>query len=167
MLGLHAAETATDISFTGKLVIGSPEHRCAAQWKRLGYRIIANDDAALGQATSVRLAAAHAIEAGASALCIMLADMPFVTLGHLDKLIAKFTESGSTVASARQGQAMPPAIFSADALRSLTDLEGDSGARRQLTDARLVPGEDPVLIDIDSAEDLVRANIIYSQINGS
>lgn len=164
MLGLHTAGTAADISFADKLVIGSPEHRCAAEWRRLGYQIIPNDDAALGLATSVRLAAAHAIKAGASALCIMLADMPFVTRGHLEKLITAFAISGGTVASARQGQAMPPAIFSAYVLQSLANLEGDSGARRLLADAQLVAGDDHLLMDIDTAEDLAQANIIYNQI---
>lgn len=165
MLGLHAAGTTADMPFVDKMVIGSPEHGCAAQWSDLGYQIIANDDAALGQATSVGLAAVHAIKAGAGALCIMLADMPFVTREHIDELIAAFAQSGGTVASARGGQAMPPAIFPSSAFQSLTVLEGDSGARRLLADARLIAGDDPVLMDIDSAEDLAQANIIYDQIS--
>jgi molybdenum cofactor cytidylyltransferase len=163
MLGLHAAETGAAMSFSHKLVIASPEHDCAGQWSNLGYRVITNEQAALGQATSVRLAAAHAIEAGASALCIMLADMPFVTRDHIDRLIATFEQSGGTVASARNGQAMPPAIFSVDAMESLLALEGDSGARTLLSEARLVVGDDPLLIDIDTPEDLARANILYNQ----
>jgi molybdenum cofactor cytidylyltransferase len=162
MLGLHAAETGAAMSFSHKLVIASP-HGSAEQWSNLGYRVIANQDAALGQATSVRLAATHAIDAGASALCILLADMPFVTCDHLGRLIAAFEQSGGTVASARDGQAMPPAIFSIDALESLLALEGDSGARSLLADARLVVGDDPVLIDIDTAENLAQANILYNQ----
>mgnify|MGYP003676400663 CR=1 FL=1 len=163
MLGLHAAETGAAMSFSHKLAIASPEHDCAEQWSNLGYRVITNEDAAQGQATSVQLAAAHAIEAGASALCIMLADMPFVTRDHIDRLIAVFEQSGSTVASARSGQAMPPAIFSVDAMESLLALEGDSGARTLLAEARLVSSEDPVLMDIDTAEDLAQANILYNQ----
>lgn len=166
MLGLHAAETVANMPFARKLVIGSPKHDCAAQWSALGYRIIANEDAALGQATSVRLAAAHAIETGATALCIMLADMPFVTRDHVGRLIAAFEQSGSTrtVASARGGQPMPPAIFAADVLPSLITLEGDSGARRLLADARLIAGDDHLLIDIDTEEDLAQANIMWSSL---
>lgn len=164
MLGLHAAATGAEIAFSQKLVIASPEHGCSAQWRALGYRIIANEDAAHGQATSVRLAAAHALEGGASALCIMLADMPFVTREHVDRLIAAFERSGGTVASARGGQAMPPAIFDIGALASLTTLQGDSGARALLANARLVAGDDPALMDIDTVEDLAQANMIYKQI---
>jgi len=163
MLGLHAAETGAAMSFSHKLVIASPEHDWAGQWSNLGYRVIANEDGALGQATSVRLAAAHAIEAGASALCILLADMPFVTRDHIDRLIAAFEQSGGTVASARNGQAMPPAIFSFDALERLMALEGDSGARTLLAEAHLVAGADPILMDIDTMEDLAHANILYNQ----
>jgi len=163
MLGLHAAETGVTMAFSHKLVIASPQHDCAEQWSDLGYRVIANEQAALGQATSVRLAAAHAIEAGARALCIMLADMPFVTRDHITKLLTAFEQSGGTVASARDGQAMPPAIFSVDALESLLALEGDSGARTLLAEARLVSSEDPLLMDIDTMEDLAQANILYNQ----
>ena len=158
MLGLHAAETGSDIPFAEKLVIASPEHECAARWRELGYRVIANEDAAQGQASSVRLAAAHALRSGAGALCILLADMPFVTRDHLDRLIAAFAESGGTVASVRDGQAMPPAIFPVGAFQSLIALAGDSGARKLLAEAMLVAGKDPVLVDIDTQADLAHAN---------
>ena len=166
MLGLHAAETGADLPFAHKLVIGSPEHGCAEQWRELGYQIIANEDAALGQATSVRLAASHAIDTGATALCIMLADMPFVTRDHLGKLIETFKQSGrtSTVASSHGGQAMPPAIFPSAARKRLMELEGDAGARRLLADARLVTGDDHMLMDIDTEEDLAQANRIFDKI---
>lgn len=164
MLGLHAAEVGAAMPFAHKLVIGSPAHHCAAQWRDLGYQVIANQDAALGQASSVRLAAAHAINSGASALCIMLADMPFITRDHIGRLIAAFEQSGGTVASARHGQAMPPAIFAVDALPSLTALEGDAGARGLLADARLVAAADPILMDIDTGQDLAKARIIYDQL---
>jgi len=160
MLGLHAAGTGAGMPFSQKLVIASPEHDCAAQWRELGYRVIANEDANQGQATSVRLAAAHAVEAGASALCIMLADMPFVTSDHLARLIKTFEQAGETktAASARSGQAMPPAIFPSAALDSLLELNGDTGARILLKDALLVTGSHRLLMDIDTPDDLAEAN---------
>ena len=164
MLGLHAAETGTRLPLAQKLVIGSPDHDCAPQWFALGYRIIANEDAASGQGTSVRLAAAQAIRSGARALCIILADMPFITGDHLGRLIATFEQSNGTriIASARSGQAMPPAIFPADALEQLVALDGDSGARRLLANAELVGADDPILLDIDTETDLADANILLN-----
>ena len=166
MLGLHAAQAAADLPFSQKLVIASPHPDCAAGWRDLGYRVVANPDAARGQATSVRLAAAHAIEAGASALCIMLADMPFVTRDHLSRLIEAFEQSGrtSTVASSCNGQAMPPAIFPPGALKGLIELDGDAGARAMLAEARLVAGDDQMLMDIDTEKDLSQANLIFEKI---
>lgn len=158
MLGLHAAEMAAAMPFAEKLVIGSPDHDCASKWRDLGYQIIPNDAAEQGQATSVRLAADHAIKSGARGLCIMLADMPFVTRDHLGNLVADFARYGGIVASARDGHAMPPAIFSSDDLKSLTKLQGDAGARGLLSDARLVAPDDNLLMDIDTAEDLARAH---------
>lgn len=165
MLGLHAAESGADMPFAHKLVIASPERGCVEEWRQLGYQPITNADAAQGQATSVRLAAVHAIDRGATALCIMLADMPFVTRDHLGQLIDAFEQSAhqSTVASSRGGQAMPPAIFPSGALQSLMELEGDSGARGLLSDAYLVAGDDQMLIDIDTDEDLAQANLIFNK----
>ncbi|AMO73111.1 hypothetical protein AZE99_15740 [Sphingorhabdus sp. M41] len=167
MLGLHAAETAAEMPFSQKLVISSPDHPCSAQWTALGFQVIANEDAAKGQATSVRLAATHAIEAGAKALCIMLADMPFVTPDHIGKLIEGFAQAGSTrtVASGRNGQTMPPAIFPSGSLERLIGLTGDSGARKLLGDALLTTGGDQLLMDIDTPEDLAEANRNFRQIN--
>jgi len=164
MLGLHAAATGAETGFSEKLVIASPDHPCAAQWSALGYRIIANEDAGQGQASSVRLAAAQAIETGARALCILLADMPFVTREHIDRLMAAFEQSGGTVASARNGQAMPPAVFPAGRLAALLALDGDSGARTLLAEAGQVAGDDHLLMDVDTVADLARANEIYRKI---
>ncbi len=165
MLGLHAAEACSDIAFIRKLVIGSPAHDCANGWQARGFEVVNNIKAAEGQATSVRLAAEHAIGAGVRALCIMLADMPFVTQNHIEALIAAFEQSDGAhpVASSRRGQAMPPAIFPAAALDRLIALEGDTGARGLLAAARLVPGNDSLLMDIDSEDDLARANDICQQ----
>jgi molybdenum cofactor cytidylyltransferase len=165
MLGLYAADAASDLPFVRKLVIGSPAHDCAPQWGALGYQMIANEAAAQGQATSVRLAAAQAIASGFSALCIMLADMPFVTNGHIGRLIAAFEQEGGTrtIASARHEQPMPPAIFPSGALETLLDLTGDAGARKLLGDALLIAGSDQLLTDIDTPEDLADANRNFKQ----
>lgn len=159
-LGLHAAEAAANMPFSRKLVIAPPDHICAASWRDLGYELIDNPDAALGQSTSVRIAARHAVQTGASALCIMLADMPFVTDSHLGNLIARFKQAGEkgTVASSRSGQPMPPAIFPTGALDKLLKLQGDTGARMLLADALPVAGSDQLLMDIDTADDLAEAN---------
>lgn len=162
-LGLHGAAAAADMPFSHRLVIASPDHICAAGWRAMGYQPIANADAADGQSTSVRLAARQAVQAGASALCIMLADMPFVTSGHLGNLIERFDQAGETrtVASARSGQAMPPAIFPSGALDNLLKLRGDAGARMLLADALLVAGSDQLLMDIDTTDDLAEANRLF------
>ncbi|NRD90006.1 nucleotidyltransferase family protein [Sphingopyxis sp. BSNA05] len=166
MLGLHAAATGAEMGFVGKLVIGTRDHVCAAGWRDMGYEVLDNDKAAQGQATSVRLAAACAIDAGASSLCIMLADMPFVTRDHIGKLVEAFdqTDGTRTVASARGKQPMPPAIFPTDALAELLQLQGDTGARKLLRDAILVAGSDRLLTDIDTPDDLAEADQYFRQV---
>jgi CTP:molybdopterin cytidylyltransferase MocA len=45
------------------------------------------------------------------------------------------------------------------------ELEGDAGARRLLTDAHLVAGDDHMLMDIDTEDDLARANLTFDKIS--
>ena len=80
-----------------------------------------------------------------------LGDMPFVTEAHLRALLAA---DGDMAASALDGQAMPPALFSRTRAQALLGLEGDRGAGRLLADATLVPGDAALLADIDRPSDL-------------
>ncbi|OAO04070.1 hypothetical protein A8B75_08370 [Sphingomonadales bacterium EhC05] len=164
-LGLHAATTWAEFPFMRKLVIASPDHPCAQGWRDLGYRVIPNRQAEQGQATSVRHAAEQAIEFGATSLCIALADMPFVSPDHIDRLLTGFENLGrqQIVASTSNEQAMPPAIFPQDRLRLLSALDGDKGARAMLSHAHVIAGDEQILLDIDTAEDLAKAEIIHNK----
>ncbi len=78
----HAVEAAQHIMVTG---LDLPQQNCPA-----GYVQLVNPDAEEGLSSSLRVAAHHAREAGASALLVLLADMPFVRPSHLSLLIATF-----------------------------------------------------------------------------
>ncbi len=157
MLGLHAAETLASVSFDHHVVIvSSAEHACAARWQDLGYKIVVNDRAVDGQSTSVAQAAHEATACHASALCICLADMPFITSLHMVKLSEAFQASGGgkVVASSDKGSAMPPVLFPSSQFATLKDIRGDQGAKRLLKTAHLVPENDGGLLDIDTLEAL-------------
>lgn len=164
-LGLYAAATWSKFPFTRKLVIASLDHDCTQDWGDMGYEVIANRQAERGQATSVRLAAEQAAEFGATSLYIALADMPFVSPDHIDRLIAEFENLGcqQIVASAKSGQAMPPAIFPEDRLQMLSALDGDTGARAMLSQAHLIAGDEQILLDIDTVDDLAKAEILHNK----
>lgn len=161
MLGLHAADAFAAIPFARHIVIVSQtDHPCAAGWLDLGYELVVNRQSAEGQSASVRLAAKTARLSGATALCIGLADMPFVTGAHIADLLKAYEESDQSgiVASAQNGHAMPPALFPASHFAGLESLAGDGGARKFLHGAQLIEAREFMLMDIDTPDRLARLN---------
>lgn len=161
MLGLHAAETLASLPFDQRIIVAScPDHPCTDGWKEMGYDIVANDHASEGQSTSVRCATASAIACNAEAICICLADMPYITCEHIEGLVRAFLECGrdSVIASSDHGKAMPPALFPSSQFAILQDVQGDQGARKLLQSAHFVPVDDGSLLDIDTPEILAMEN---------
>jgi len=103
-------------------------------------------------ATGVRAVAALP---DVSAILICLADMPFVTSQHIQRLLdAHDGGPTSIIASSDGGTSMPPALFGRTHFEALMSLEGDAGARALLTMAKLVHADSAILKDIDRIEDL-------------
>ena len=96
---------------------------------------------------------------GLDGIMIALGDMPLVDLGHLEALRRAF--DGNRVVCSSLGHARsPPAIFPVAARHRLMTLAGDQGARILLADAICVPGNDTMLMDIDSMADFSKAAAI-------
>lgn len=165
MLGLYVAEAVSALPFDHKLVVTTPNHGCSKTWSGLGYKILINDDSQNGQATSAQIAARFAREVNADALCICLADMPFITASVVEKLHAEFHRlDGQQIVAASNGKSpMPPAIFPARCFEELIALQGDQGARALLSEAKAVAVTETLLIDIDTRDDLRRAEILISE----
>lgn len=115
-----------------------------------GFTIALNDRPEDGQSRSLRLGVEAA--RGSAALLIALADMPFVTRAHITRLLDTF--AGKTLASARDGQPMPPALFPRTTYDALAAVEGDAGGRALLRDAPSVAADPAELPDIDTRADL-------------
>jgi molybdenum cofactor cytidylyltransferase len=116
-----------------------------------------NDGAQEGMASSIRVGVARALETGSEGIVVMACDQPAVTAGHLRELFA--TEE-QVVASSYAGRRGVPAYFPASVFPELMELQGDAGARSLLQGAQcveLASGE----LDIDTAEDLERARILF------
>ena len=107
--------------------------------ERLGVCELHNPDWAQGQATSVALAARHALEAGFDALLVTVADQPFVGADHLHELVARFTAQGVGVwresAGGPHGDAGGRRTDDADGRAAIS---GDAGEDRPAPDAPLV-----------------------------
>jgi len=165
MLGLHAAEALADGRFREKVIVTTSAHPCSSMWEKLGFHLLINERAQDGQATSVKMAAAYARKTGAEALCICLADMPFVNADLMEQLLAEYRnlEGAKIVACSNGKQPQPPAIFPAVYFDQLAGLAGDQGARKLLSEARVIGVNERILMDIDSAKDLRRAEALYDE----
>ncbi|HEY1125482.1 MAG TPA: nucleotidyltransferase family protein [Sphingobium sp.] len=120
------------------------------------YMQLRNADASEGLGSSLRVAARHAREANASALLVLLGDMPFVRPSHLSVLVATFSiDPEAPVFSHAPGNAaQPPAILPAALFPALETLCGDSGARHLARGATLIEAPADTLIDVDTPADL-------------
>ncbi|MGD9810729.1 MAG: nucleotidyltransferase family protein [Sphingobium sp.] len=130
------------------------------------YRTLINPDREEGLAASLRIAARAAQEEGASALMILLADMPFVRPGHLSAMIAAYrSDSTRPVFSApvTGGKPQPPVLFPAAFFPDLRDLSGDSGARALAAGATAMAVHSDDLFDVDTPDDLARAVAVAAE----
>jgi molybdenum cofactor cytidylyltransferase len=153
-VGLHVARTLREMAFGWRFAVcrkdaALMQHFCAA-----GFDIVVNDCPESGQAHSLHLAVNAAEMAGATALLVVLADMPFVSARHISALVAAYED---TITASTDGtNAMPPAIFPRRVWPKLLTLAGDSGARALLGGAVLIAVPPAELRDIDVPADLPR-----------
>jgi molybdenum cofactor cytidylyltransferase len=151
-LGLHAAGTLAALPVSARFVVARPG---GVQWP--AFEVVPNARPDAGMADSIALGVAAARRAGAGAVLIALADMPFVSAAHFRALLALYRGPESLATSGDGTVRMPPALFGSDWFAALEALSGDRGARAILDRAELVLADDDQLLDIDSAADLGKA----------
>jgi CTP:molybdopterin cytidylyltransferase MocA len=115
-------------------------------------------DAAEGMAASLRAGAGWAAGLGAGALMVLLADMPDLGAGDLEKLLHAHATEPETVWRATDDTGRPghPVILPARLFARLGALTGDAGARPVLTGERIgrvaLPGR-RATTDLDTPAD--------------
>lgn len=149
-LGLHIGKTLSTLGFGWRLVICGKESPLRHSYSELGFTVVENAAPENGQSHSLHLAVRAAQATAVRALLIVLADMPFVTSEHLEKMGA----SHHLTASSDGRVPMPPALFPRALWPDLLSMRGDSGARHLLTNAQLVNASANELRDIDVPQDL-------------
>jgi molybdenum cofactor cytidylyltransferase len=155
-LGLHIAHSLGAMGFGWRFAICGAGGLLAGLYADLDFTVIDNENPDWGQSQSLYLAVGAAQSTPAAALLIVLADMPFVTQGHLKAIAATGRLTASTDGAAR----MPPILFPRALWPELLAAKGDSGARHLLRDAHLVQAPVLELHDIDVVEDLPRPRLI-------
>ena len=155
-LALHMARRIVELA-PGRLIAVCPDEdgALARQLAMLGFEIVANPDSERGLSHSLSCGIAAATRGPEMAALICLADMPFVSIGHLRSLIARFDAADAPVVASSNGTAsMPPALFARSHFDRLRATDGDRGGKALLIDAVLVRAGAHELADIDRPEDI-------------
>lgn len=152
-LARHAADRFATLPLRAHIAVTGPHTPPLP-----GYARVALDPPDAPQSRSLALGIAAARDAGAQAVLIALADMPFVPLAHVEALFARF--DGDRIASLGPQSPMPPALFGARHFAALAALTGDRGAGALLRDAPALALPHESALDIDTPADLVRAQQI-------
>ncbi|MFV0623008.1 NTP transferase domain-containing protein [Sphingomonas sp. ac-8] len=127
-----------------------------------GYTVIENPTPEDGQASSVRLGVQAALDQGASAVLIALADMPRVTATHVYRLLDYAEGPDAVIASSNGVHPTPPALFGANHFPELLRCCGDEGARALVRGGHHVITRADELLDIDTPEDLAALRATYA-----
>lgn len=135
-IGSHALAAAIDSDLDHVLVMTQPGDSLEwvddyffhgypyTRWSR-----ITTDQAAKGQAFTIRAGIQTCHKYGACAAMILLGDQPLVSENMLNDLIRNYQENDIPIlAASYQERPQPPILFDASQYPMLTDLKGDQGA---------------------------------------
>ncbi len=150
-MGLHVAEMLSKMRFGWRLAVCGKGAALLQHFSDYGFATIENAAPEKGQSHSLHLAVQAVQATDATALLVVLADMPFVTERHIQKLLSA---GEGIIASTSGGRPMPPTLFPREVWPQLLATTGDAGARDLLRHASLIHAPAFELRDIDVAADL-------------
>ena len=149
-LGRWAIDAVEGAGLGPGTIVTGPEGAGFAE----GWIVLVNPRPELGLGSSLALAARAALEGEASALLVLLADMPLVTPDYLRELAAAHSPAATRQAD---GHAGVPALLDRALLERAAELAGDRGAGSLLGDATLLDPPPGMLRDVDTSADLAQA----------
>ena len=158
---LHAVEAALASQAEPTLVItGHDQEAIERLLPKEGLRIVHNPNYTQGLSTSLHAGLA-ALPEDVDGVVVLLGDMPKVTAGIIDRLIAAFSpiEGRSICLPMREGHRGNPVLFARRYFAEVMEISGDLGARPLLGSypdqvAEVPMPDDAVLADVDTPEDL-------------
>jgi molybdenum cofactor cytidylyltransferase len=142
------------------VVLGHEDTLVRAQLGGLGCETVVNPDHARGAGTSVQAGVRH-VAATASAVVIVLADMPRVTAAMIAALAERHRRTGAPVVFSRYGDTQaPPTLYHRALFGELLAIDDDRGGKsvvvRHQAEAEAVVWPESALQDIDSPSDYER-----------
>ncbi len=146
------------------LVLGAGADRVAAEAGGPGVRFVTNERYREGMGTSIACGIA-ALGPSCEAAVVVLGDQPFVESAAIDALIAAYRQSGKPIVASRYGGvAGAPTLIGRTLFAEARGLTGDVGGRALMQQhpelVVEVPLPDTAAVDIDTPQDLTRADAI-------
>ena len=154
----HAAAKLAHLPFAARIAVCSA---ASPPLGALGYCIVPLEPEGAPMSRSIALGVAAAQASGAAAVLLALADMPLVPQAHFRALVEAF--EGSPLATLAGDTPMPPAMFGRASFAGLKQLTGDRGASDLIAMADTLPLDRLFALDIDTPDDLVRAERIIGE----
>lgn len=152
-LGRWALDAAEEAGLgPGTVISGLEGATFAGRW-----RVLVNPAPEAGLGSSLALAARAALDEGAEALLVLLADMPLVTPDYLRELAATAPPAATRHPD---GHAGVPALLDRALLEQAATLTGDRGAGPLLAGATLLDLPPGMLRDVDTPQDLAEIETI-------
>ena len=146
------------------IVLGAEAERVQAEAQGPGVRFVTNERYGEGMGGSLAVGIG-ALAPSCEAAVVLLGDQPFVGPAAIDALIAAYRHSGKPIVASRYGGvAGAPTLIGRVLFAEARGLTGDIGGRalmRQHPDLVLeVPLPDAAAVDVDTPQDLTRAEAI-------
>ncbi len=141
------------------VVLGANFERAKAEIEDLPVEIVFNENWQTGLASSIQkgLETVRRVKPDVSAIMLTLADQPFVTAKHLNRMAEKYQRPDTLIIAARYDRTVGvPAVFSRAVFDDFKRLSGDQGAKpivekyRPLVTAFALP---EAAYDVDTPED--------------
>ena len=152
----HAAEQALAAGFDPVVVVvGAEAASVRAALTARSVRVVENSAWHLGMGSSIQ--AGMEVLLDAEAVCILLADQPYVEAWHLREMQRLLEGSGTlAVAAEYNGTLGVPAFFKRELFRELQSLEPTTGARALLRRYAVAYPLAEAAVDVDTPEDFAR-----------
>ena len=160
-VGAWAIAATKEAGLPRGIIVTPPKPPLFAQ-EAHGWHCVVNPDPARGIGSSASLAAEAAKEANASALLLLLADMPLVEPNFLAMLVASEAPAATRYPGGRAGV---PVLLPATMFAEAAKLSGDTGLGPLLSKREGIALLDPsasMLLDIDLPEDLAEAEALLA-----
>ena len=164
-LGSLALDTAVQSSLDSICIIVNKNDELTWISERLKShekcKVVTCPDADTGQSASLRCGIEYAMEAGASAIVVLLADQPFITIQMIDEMVDCLRQHPNSkyIATTHDGTLKPPILLSSELFSTALEIHGDQGARGILRgplvmEGKHLPCNDARLVfDVDDADD--------------